>query len=167
MADHSYSTIATYNTGNFLNDPGTKIRGDVHQAANTYLLQSISGKLFDATKPYKTGQTVIYNDGTFGYEWWKADSDLAAAAWNSASFTRLTRRTQKVTASTAAYTGIELGTKTYNHSFGHVDFTIQAFESTGAIIPLNVSAKSTTTFTIISAANYANAVIYLQEIVIP
>lgn len=166
MADESYSTVETYLNTNINTNNTNSITGALHNTAEKKLLQGMAGKLFDTTRPYKTGQAVIKNDATFGYEVWMADSDVAAAAWNASDFTRLTKRAEKITVSDTPYTGIEAGTKTYSHNLGHVDFTVQAFDSSGGNIPLNVTAKSTTKVTINSASNFASAVIYIMEIVI-
>lgn len=164
MSDRTYTTIKSYNDTNCNTNNANEITGAHLNTIIGYLNEGFGGKVFDATRPYKTGQLLCYNDATFGYELWVAPGDVAAAAWNSASFTRLSKRTEKITASDTPYTGIEAGTKTYSHNMGHTDFTVQAFDSSGGNIPLNITAKSTTKITINSASNFANAVILIQEI---
>lgn len=166
MADETYSVVNAYLNTNINTNNANSITGALHNVAENKLLSGMAGKVFDSTRPYKLGQVLSYSDTDFGYELWVAPGDVAAAGWNAASFTRLTKRSEKLTVSGTPYTGIEAGTKTYAHNMGHVDFTIQAFESTGKEIPIFVTAKSTTLITIQSAASYANAVIYINEIVI-
>jgi len=162
----SYTTLKTYLDAYINTNNANTITGSQMNVILTDLLKSVGGILFDATRPYLDGNLIVKGDKTYGYEIWCAEADVAAAAWNASSFTRLTKRTELVTVSTTPYTGIELGTKAYAHGFGHVDFTIQAFSSVGALIPLFVTAKSTTTFTLTSNAAYANAKIYISEIII-
>jgi len=166
MADRTYTQNKNYADTNINTNNANSITGALMNTMLNYLIEGYGGKEFDSTRPYKQGQVLAYNDGTWGYELWVAPGDVSAASWNSASFTRLSKRSEKITASDTPYTGIEAGTKQYSHNIGHVDFTIQAFDSSGALIPLNVTAKSTTKITIQSAQNYSNAVIYINEIVI-
>ena len=131
-----------------------------------YLIEAQGGKGFDATRPYKLGQGLLKLDATWGYELWVAAGDVAAAAWNPASFTCIQTRKEKILVSDTAYTGVELGTKLYSHNIGHVDFEVTAYSSTGEKIEVFVTTKSTTKITIQSAVAYANARIYVQEIII-
>ena len=166
MADLTYTQLKTYADTNINTNNANSITGALHNTMLNYLIQGLAGKEFDSTKPYKDGQTLLYEDATFGWELWVADADVAAGSWSSSNFTRITKRAEKITASSTPYTGIELGTKTYAHNMGHTNFMVQAFESSGANIPLQITAKSNTTITITSAKNYANAVILIIEIVI-
>jgi hypothetical protein len=166
MADETYSTVNTYLSTNINTNNANSITGALHNTAENKLLSGLGGKLFDSTRPYKTGQLLSKSDTTWGIEVWEATADVAAAAWSAASFTRLSKRSEKLTVSSTPYTGLELGTKTYPHNIGHTNFTIQAFESTGKEIPLFVTAKSSTLITITSSQNYASAVILINEIVI-
>lgn len=166
MADESYNTVYTYLNTNINTNNANSITGAKHNVAENKLLSGLAGKGFDSTRPYKANQVLTYNDATWGLEVWIAPADVAAGTWSSSNFTRVTKRAEKITASTTPYTGIEAGTKTYAHNMGHTDFVIQAFESTGANIPLQVTAKSNTLITITSAKSYANAVILINEIVI-
>lgn len=166
MADNTYTTLAGYANTNITTNNVNSITGAKMNVMLGYLIEGLAGKGFDSTKPYKQYQLFTKSDTTFGLEVWIAPTDVAAAAWNAASFTRLSKRSEKLTASSTPYTGIEAGTKTYAHNIGHVDFTVQAFTSAGANIPLLITAKSSTLITIQSAQNYASAVIYINEIVI-
>ena len=167
MAEKTYTEQKNYADTNINTNGSNSITGAKHNTMLTYLIEAQGGKSFDATRPYKLGQAVLVNDGTFGWELWIAPADVAAAAWNSANFTRISKRSEKITASTTPYTGLESGTNTYAHNLGHTDFNIQAFDSNGAWIPLQVTKKTTTQITITSAKDYANAVILIQEIAIP
>ena len=166
MAEKTYTEQKNYADTNINTNGANSITGAKHNVMLTYLIEAQGGKSFDATRPYKLGQMVAVNDATFGWELWIAPADVAAAAWNSANFTRITKRSEKITASDTPYTGLEAGVNTYSHNLSHTDFIIQAFDSSGVMIPLDVQAKSTTKITINSAINYANAVILIQEIVI-
>jgi len=166
MSDKTYTTVKSYADTNVNTNNANDITGAEVNTVLGYLLEGLAGKGFDATKPYKQYQTLTVFDATFGAELWIAPTDVAAAAFVAGSFTRLSKRSEEITASDTPYTGIELGTKTYSHNVGHVNFTIQAFESSGASIPLYVTAKSTTKITISSSVAYANAIIYIQEIII-
>jgi len=166
MADNTYAILSGYADANITTNNANLITGAKMNVMLNSIIEGLAGKLFDTTKPYKEGQSVLYEDGTWGFEIWMADSDLVAGAWNSANFTRLSKRSEEITASDTPYTGIEKGTKTYSHNIGHVKFMIQAFDSSGAMIPLDVQSKSTTKITIYSALNYSNAVVYISEIVI-
>ncbi|MDT8303084.1 MAG: hypothetical protein RQ760_16515 [Sedimentisphaerales bacterium] len=166
MADETYSTVETYLNTNINTNNTNSITGALHNTAEKKLLNGLAGKLFDTTRPYKAGQLVVKNDTTFGDEIWEAASDVAAGTWNSANFTRLTRRVSKITTSDTPYTGIEAGTNFYTHGIGHTDVVVFAKDSSGGNIPLNVTATSTTKVTITSASNQANAVVYVYEMVI-
>jgi len=167
MADLTYTELKTYADANCNTNNTNDITGAELNTILNYLIQGLAGKEFDATKPYKDGQSLLYNDTTFGFEDWVADGDVAAAAWNAADFTRIQKRSEKLTVSETPYTGIESGEQTYAHNLGHTDFTIQVFESTGKELDVDIRAKSNSVITIYSAVSYANAVILIQEIVIP
>lgn len=165
--DPSYSTIKTFLDDYVNTNNANEISGQDLNDAHTYMLMGMAGKLFDATRPYKEGQTLIKEDATFGHEIWIAPADVAAGAWAAGNFTRLFARRQKVTASDNAYSGIESGTNTYSHNIGHTDIIIQAFNSAGGLIPVNVTAVSSTKITIESNVAYSGGKILIQEIIIP
>lgn len=167
MADETYSTVNTYLDNNINTNNANAITGAKHNVAEKKLLAGLAGKVFDSTRPYKTGNLLSYNDATFGYEEWVAPGDVAAAAWNSASFTRLSKRSEKLTASTTPYTGIESGTHTYAHNMGHVNIAVFARDSSNAPIEVDIQGISTTHITIYSAQNYASGYLLIQEIIIP
>lgn len=169
MSKKTYTELTNYIDTNINTNGANAITGAKHNVALNYIVKNASGHIFDSSHPYLGGTAFLYSDATFGYEWWAVTADIAAGSFPGVktNTTRVTRRTQKLTASTTPYTGIELGTKDYEHDLGHTDFTVQAFDSSGNEIPLNLTAKTTTKITIQSAVAYANAVIYLTEIIIP
>lgn len=164
--EKTHTELTNYADTNINTNGSNSITGALHNTMLNYIIPGLAGKAFDSTRPYKEGQLVVKNDTTFGYEIWAASSDVAAAAWNASDFTRITKRSEKIRGSLTPYTGIEAGTKTYAHNLGHVDFLVQAFDSSGGNIPLNITAKSTTTITINSSQNYPDAAIYISEMVI-
>ena len=166
MADTEFSTIKTYIDNNCNTNGTNDITGAELNTALNYILDGLGGKLFEATKPYKAGQVVMYNDATFGNELWVADSDLSAGAWNASNFTRVTRRCRKITASEAPYTGIDIGSNAYDHDIGHTDVYTFAQTAAGAHIPVKVTGINSTRVTIESSVQYASAVIYVMELVI-
>ena len=167
MADRTYTAIAAYNNANTNTNGANSITGAKHNTMNSYMIEGLAGKEFDATKPYKEGQVLIYEDATWGKEVWVAPADVGATAWNSASFTRLSKRGEKLTTNDeTSYVGIDTGTNTYTHNIGHTDFTIQSFDSSGGLIPLDITSKTNAQFVINSSVAFASAVIYIQEIVI-
>lgn len=163
----SYNTLKTYLDAYITTNNANLITGSIVNIALTDLLKDLSALLFDATRPYQEGQVLSYEDGTFGYELHIATGAVSAGAWNASNFTRLIPRREKVTASDTPYTGIEAGENTYSHNLGHADFVVHAYESDGKEIPIDLRAKSTTTFTIYSAQNYASAYAYVIETIIP
>jgi len=92
MSDRTYSTDKSFFDDNVDTNNNNEITGEDLNDALTYLLQGLAGKLFDETKPYKTGQLVLKEDATWGFEIWKADSDLSDGSWNASNFTRISTR---------------------------------------------------------------------------
>jgi hypothetical protein len=92
MADPIYSTLKTWFDNNIDTNDNNEITGEDMNDALTYLLTGMAGKVFDSSRPYRTGQLVVKEDATYGWEVWMANSDLEAGAWDADNFTRISTR---------------------------------------------------------------------------
>jgi len=166
MSRKTYTELTNYIDTNINTNGANSIAGAQHNLALNYIVQSMSGDIFDSTRPYKQNTCFLYSDATFGYEVWVVTADIGAGVFPGVKTNtiRITKRSEKITASDTPYTGIESGTHDYSHNLGHTDFTIQAFDSSGAWVPIQINSKSSTKINITVAKNYSDGVILIQEI---
>jgi len=159
MALDSYTVIKNYIDTNLNTNGSNDITGAELNTGLLYLLANLFGGLeYDTTKPYKEGTAVLVEDATFGWEVWIASQDTSAGAFNSSYFSRVGKRTRKITQS------LTVGNNVITHNIGTTDVIFQVFESTYEIVPTTCEGKATNTITVGVSEGKTNAVILILEV---
>jgi len=164
MAIDSYSTQKTYIDANINTNGVGSISGAIANVALAlYILKNQPTLVYDTTRDYLVGQVCVYNDGT-RYNIYYCTTAYTAGAFDNTKWTRINQIKEVLTTNNNSYAGIEVGSNVFAHTLATADFTIDIKDSSGASIPVEiVTARDTTTITIVSLAQYSGAKLTIIE----
>jgi len=151
----NYNEVKTYiDTYIATNGVGAITGAILNEVLVPYIYNNALNLTFDVTRPYKEGQVVYYNDGTFG-DMYVSNTDVSAGAWNATDWDRVTLRKQSITQT------IDDGVNVIPHTLGVAPIIIMAFDSSGRVIPFDIEAVTDTNITIFSIGAYSGSTINL------
>lgn len=155
MSADSYTTQKTYIDANVDTNGVGSITGSImNTALASYLLKNAPSMNYDSTRPYHADQLCFKITGNV-YALYRANVDMVAGAFDSSKWDYLIG----VETVTASITGT--GSQAISHNLGVAPKIIHGEESGGALLELDVTARSATTFTIDAVVADANAKFHL------